>query len=668
MPTKRRKPPAPIDWEASLSPEGDDLSGEDEDAEAPPSTVAATLEATPELLDDATLEQRTALLPANPGVYLMRDARGVILYVGKAQNLRIRVRSYFRPGGDGRAFVEYLQRQIHTVDFIVTDTEKEALLLENTLIKKHRPRYNIRLRDDKTYVSLRLDPAAEWPRLHRIRRRRAGDKALYFGPYASSSSVKETMRFLQRLFPIRSCPDTVLHNRSRPCILHQIGRCAAPCVGKADAAEYRRHVEATVLFLKGRRDEVLRLLEERMMEFSETLEFEKAALVRDRLRAIRRTVEQEKVQSHRAFDRDVVALHRSRGWMLFTVLYFRAGRLEDTRHSSFKDHGQDDRDVMESFLLQHYDSSRAVPRDVLTSHPPADPATVAALLAELRGGPVRLKTPERGDKRRVIELALANGSETLDRLLAGEKTRDAILDDLQRALSLPRLPRRIECFDISNFQGSFPVASMTCFIEGEPSKADYRHFKIKAVEGQDDFAMMREVVRRRYARVLAEGGELPDLVVIDGGKGQLNAACEALREAGALGRFPVIGLAKSRILASSRGTTVAPRSEERVFLPGRKNPVFFTRANPALFLLMRIRDEAHRFGVTFHRKQRSMASLKTGLEGIAGLGPVRQRKLLKHFGSVARIRAASLGDLAAAPGMTVKLASAVAEAMARAAN
>lgn len=638
------------DWDARLSPEGDDdfADREDERLETLPLPIVHG--------SDSTLEERVAMLPVSPGVYLMRDKAGRVIYVGKAANLRSRVRSYFREGGDGRPFLVYLQRQIADVEFVVTHTEKEALLLENTLIKKLRPRYNIRLRDDKTYISLRLDITHEWPRVHRVRRRRVGDKALYFGPYASSSSVKETLRFLQKLFPIRSCPDTVLTNRTRPCLLHQIGRCSAPCVGLADRAQYDAYVEGTKLFLRGKRDEVLTLLRTTMETYAENLEFERAAMVRDRLRALERTVETEKVHSHRVFDRDVVSLNRSRGMMMLTVMYFRRGRLDETRHFDFRDLNAEEGEIIGAFLGQHYAGSRPVPRDILLSTIPADREVLERALADIREGPVRLVVPERGEKRRLIEMALENGREMLDRVLAGERTRGAVLEDLQKALDLPALPRRIECFDISNFQGSFPVGAMTCMIDGEPDKSQYRKFTIKTVVGQDDFAMMHEVVSRRYARATTDSADLPDLIVIDGGKGQLGAACDALEKLGLLGRIPVAGLAKARVLPSSRGTSVVQHSEERVFLPGRKNPVVLNRANPALFLLMRIRDEAHRFGVTFHRHRRGKSAFLTGIEGIPGLGPTRRKTLIKHFGSVVRLRAASLDEIAAVPGIPRKVA------------
>lgn len=596
-------------------------------------------------------------VPPRPGVYIMKDAKQKAIYIGKAMNLRTRVRSYFRESGDQRVNVQFLRDRIDDVETIVTDTEKEALLLENILIKKHQPRYNIRLRDDKTYISLRLDTTHEWPRVHRIRKKRPGDKALYFGPFSSSAAVKETLRFIQKLFPLRSCPDHVLRNRSRPCVLHQIGRCSAPCVGLVTREKYDEYVRETILFLNGRRDEVTGLLQAKMWEYSEQLAFEKAAIVRDRIAAIEETVEREKVASHRAFNRDVIGLARQQARMVFMVMRFRAGSMEGARAYEFRDHGLDDAEVIEAFIGQYYDNGHDVPRDVLLPVAPANIEILRSGLAELRGGPVRIAAPQRGEKLRLVQLATSNARLDLERRLAGQKSREQVLADLQRGLHLPREPRRIECFDISNIQGTFTVASMTCFIDGEPDKSLYRHFRIKTVAGQDDFASMREVLTRRYAKLLKDNAELPDLIVIDGGKGQLNVAVEVLRELSLLGKVPVCGLAKSRLRASKQGVRVKQRTEERVFLPNRKLPILFDQGDPALFILTRIRDEAHRFGITYHRKLRSRASLRTGLEDLPGIGPKRRRALIAHFGSMTRLRAATPEEIAQVKGITPKPAA-----------
>ncbi len=608
------------------------------------------------MTDTAITEEFLAGLPTSPGVYLMMDRAGKPVYIGKAVSLRQRVRSYFNQSGDERFFVRYLRDRVASIETIITDTEKEALLLENTLIKKHKPRYNIRLRDDKTYISLRFDTTHEWPRIHRVRKRRRGDRALYFGPYSSSKSVNETMSFLQRLFPIRSCTDHELETRARPCILHQIDRCSAPCVGRVDRETYAEYVRKSLLFLSGRKPEVIGLLSEKMAEYSEALRFEKAALVRDRLEAVRRTVEEEKVHSHRAFDRDVVAMLRGAGRAVFGVLEFRGGRMQDSRTFDVRDTGVEDASLAEEFLSQYYDTTRPVPRDVLVSHEPANRELLERTLAEQREGPVRLRVPKRGGKRRLMEMARQNAEAALERLVAGKKTVDATLENLRASLKLPSLPRHIECFDISTFQGSFSVGSMTCFRDGESDKSGWRRFRIRTIDGQNDFAMMREVLSRRY-RKAAEGEESPpDLIVIDGGVGQLNIAVEVLKELKLFGRVPVAGLAKARTKRAGEETF---RTEERVFLPGRKNPVTFNRADPALHLLERIRDETHRFGVTYHRLLRTKSALRTGLEEIPGVGPKRRNLLLKHFGSLGAIRAADVESLASVPGIPPETAETI---------
>lgn len=598
-------------------------------------------------------EEFLARLPTGPGVYLMKDADGRILYVGKAINLRSRVRSYFREGGDGRFLVPFLRRRVEAVETILTESEKEALLLENTLIKKHKPRFNIRLRDDKTYISLRLDTTHKWPRLHRVRKRRPGDKALYFGPYHSSHSVTQTIRFLQRLFPIRSCSDHELETRTRPCILHQIDRCSAPCVDRVSKEEYDGYVEQTLRFLRGRRDEVLPLLREKMEQYSEELQFEKAALVRDRIRALDETVEGQ-VHRHRAFDRDVIAHERAGGRIVFAVLHFRGGRLDDSSTFTIKDIDLDEPELLEGFLSQHYDTTRDVPRDILVPARPANEEFLRETLVQQRDGAVRLHAPQRGEKRRLIELARQNAAAQLERVLTGQKTVEDILANLQSALHLSHPPRVVHCFDISTFQGAHSVGSMVCFRDGEPDKSSYRRFRIKGIEEQNDFAMMQEMLRRQYVRVQRNEEDPPDLALIDGGIGQLNAAVEVLRDLGLLERIPVAGLAKSRLkLGPGPNRREGKlRTEERIFLPGRKNPVTFRRNDPALHLLQRVRDETHRFGVAYHRLLRNRAALRTGLEDIPGIGPKRRELLLKRFGTLARIKAASLEDLLAVEGIS----------------
>lgn len=598
--------------------------------------------------------------PTAPGVYLMRDKAGKVIYVGKAKNLRARLRSYFRDSGDDRPQIQFLRRRIAAVETIVTTTEKEALLLENTLIKEHRPRYNIQLRDDKTYISLRLDLGHEWPRLHRIRKRLPGDsKATYFGPFASSQAVRETLRFLLTHFPLRSCSDHVLANRRRPCLLYQIGRCCAPCVKPVDRDEYKSLVDATILFLKGRREDVLRLLREKMEEYSESMQFEKAAALRDRIAAVEETLEGEKVVSHRVFDRDVVALARDQGRLVFAVLVFRQGKLTDSHTFDARDLDLDDGELLDQFVSQYYDGSRVVPRDVLLSAAPAEIELVESALSAQREGPVRVHVPQRGNKRRLVEMAGQNARAQLERILAGRRSEEQVLDALRERLGLASIPRHIECFDISNIQGSMAVGSMVCFRDGQPEKSDYRHFVIRTVEGANDFAMMREVLERRYKRMVDEDRPMPDLVLIDGGKGQLGVARIVFEDLGLTDRVPLAAIAKSKLKPALRRAAPKIRTEERIFLPGRKNPVLFRRGDPALYLLQRVRDEAHRFGITFHRKLRRKSNLRSVLDTLPGIGKTRRQALLRHFGSVARLREAPLEAIKSVPRMPEAVAETV---------
>lgn len=580
----------------------------------------------------------------------MKDAKETIIYVGKAKSLRSRVRSYFREGGDGRFSVPFLRGKAESIETIVTDTEKEALLLENTLIKKHKPRYNIRLRDDKTYLSLRFQLNHKWPRVHPTRKRRRGDKALFFGPYSSSKSLKETLRFLQRLFPIRSCSDRELESRVRPCMLHQIERCCAPCVKKVDENVYQEYVDQSLLFLKGKKEDVLKLLQDKMMEYSEAMEFEKAALVRDQINRLKLTVEEQKAHSHRAFNRDVIAFERDGGKIVFAVLNYKQGQLVNSSSFTVRDTNLEDAAILEGFLSQYYDTTREVPLDILVSVPVDNEEFVTSILQEQRDGPVHLRVPQRGEKKRLLELAHKNAKATLDRVLAGQKTIQETLGNLQKSLGLPRLPKHIECFDISNFQGSYPVGSMVCFKDGEPYKSGYKRFRIKTVEGQNDFAMMDEVLTRKYTRVLNGEEDPPDLVVIDGGIAQLNVAVEVLKKLNLYGKIPVVGMAKSRRKGRSHTPYTEKKvTEERIFLPGRKNPITFRRADPALRLLEQVRDETHRFAVKYHRLLRDKQNLKTGLEDIPGLGSKRLNILMEHFVHMQNIKEATWEELQRVP-------------------
>ncbi len=585
--------------------------------------------------------------PTAPGVYIMKGEDDGVLYVGKAKSLRARLRSYFSAAGDGRAHIRFLVSRVRRIDTIVTDTEKEALLLENTLIKKHRPRYNIDLRDDKTYVSLRLDPREEFPTLQIVRRVRR-DGALYFGPYASSSAVRETLKEIYRIFPLRHYPMQTCRRRGRPCLFHQIGQCSAPCHGKIDVAGYAQLVRGVVAFLSGREGEVIALLRERMTQAAAQMRYEEAARLRDQIRAVEQTTERQKVAEAGGGDQDIVGLHREGGEVEIAVLFIREGKLIDRRTFALEWRMDEDA-LLSSFLRQFYGRDVVLPDQLLLPFLPEDAELIAEWLCERRGKKVAVVAPQRGARAQLVEMAAGNAREAFRERGSRREARQGILEEIRQRLHLSRLPRRIECFDISNVQGSYGVGSMAVLVDGEAAKEAYRHYRIRTVEGADDYASLYEVLKRRLGRGASEG-ELPDCILIDGGKGQLSVLVTVLDELGLSGRIDAVGIAKSRIRANVRGKAVE-RSEERFFLPGRKNPVVLRAGSPALFMLERLRDEAHRFAVTYHRKVRGKEALASALEEIEGVGPGRRRALLKHFGSLKRIREATLEELVNAPGV-----------------
>ena len=582
----------------------------------------------------------------------MRDAEGEVLYVGKAKNLRARLRSYFSAQGDGRAHVRFLMARIAGLETLVTDTEKEALILENTLIKQHRPRYNFDLRDDKSYVSLRLDRNDEFPALEVVRQVKR-DGALYFGPYTSSGAVRETLKLIYRIFPLRHYPVATCRRRGRPCLYHQLGQCCAPCHGKISAEDYRQLVDGVVALLSGHEDVVMKELRQQMQQASQELRFEEAARLRDQVVAIEKTVERQKVVVADGDDRDVFGIFREGGSVEIAVIYVRSGKV--TGRSTFGLEWQAlEEELLSDFLREFYAREVMVPQRILLPFFPEGQAALQEWLAERRGRKVELLTPQRGEALRLVEMAAQNAREARRERGQRIRERQELLRSIASRLQLPKFPRRIECFDISNVQGQQSVGSMVVLIDGEPQSGAYQRFRIRTVEGADDYASMREVLLRRLERGQREQ-ELPDMILIDGGKGQLGVVVEVLRELGLQGQIGLAGIAKSRVHRNVRGKAVE-RSEERFFLPGRKNPVVLRGGSPELFLLERLRDEAHRFAITYHRQLRRKATLKSGLEEIPGIGPGRRKALLKYFGSLKKVRAASLDELMAMPGLPERVA------------
>jgi len=599
-------------------------------------------------------EAKLGLLPTTPGVYLFKDSKGAIIYVGKAKNLRARVRQYAR-GGDGRAQIRFLLAQLADVEVLMTSSEKEALLLENTLIKQHWPRYNIRLKDDKSYWHVKVTTHEPWPRIF-LTRQILKDGSKYLGPFHSSTAVQETVELIRKVFPLRTCSDTVFRNRTRPCLEYQMHRCLGPCTLPVDPEEYRRHLKNALLLLEGKNTELVTQLTVRMHTAAEALHFEEAAKLRDQLRAITQTGEKQQVATPLGYDQDIFGLYREGGSIEVQVLFVRAGKLVGGQSYSFDDHEFPDEEVLSELLPQFYQGERFIPDELILPLPLEDASVREELLSERKGKKVSLLCPQRGDKVRLVDMAHENARHSFTEKRRGEEQKAKTVETLRRALHLRNAPKRIECFDISNIQGNLAVGSMVVFDEGEPDKNRYRRFRIKTVEGADDFAMMYEVLTRRYTRALAEH-DLPDLLMVDGGKGQLGVAVAIFQELG-ITEVDVIGLAKMRTERDPFAEEVA-HSAERVFLPGRKNPVVLLSNSTALFLLQRLRDEAHRFAITYHRQLRAKERLGSPLDTIPGVGPSRRKALLRHFGSLTRVRMATLEELLHVAGITQATAEAI---------
>jgi len=587
-------------------------------------------------------------LPARPGVYLMKNAQGQVIYVGKAKSLRSRVRSYFRQVDSKDPKTRLLVSRIRGIDFLVTDTEKEALIAENNLIKEHKPRYNVQLRDDKNYLCLKLTVSEKFPRMILVRRI-LQDGGLYFGPFDSARSVRDTLRLINRTFPLRSCTGVQFARRTRPCVQHQIGRCRAPCSGLISPEDYARIVQDVRLFLEGRDTDLIASLTERMQRLSEAMEFEEAARLRDRIQAVRRTLEKQKAVSPGLEDRDVVNLYREGGLVTVAVIFVRKGKIVGARDYGFSGLELPDREIVDSFVKQFYASEKVIPDELLVPSLPEEHEAVADLLRDLAGHPVRLLSPVRGDKARLLEMA---GENARARFRSRRERTDDLADALEeiaRKLRLEGPPEIIDCFDISNISGTLAVGSKVRFRGGEPDKSGYRRFRIRTVHGPDDYAMMREVLGRWVEQVRREG-EYPNLVLVDGGRGQLGVASRV---------FGDLDYVSSALASIAKGG--GAHETDHFYLPERKNPVLFKRNSSALFLLQRVRDEAHRFGIEYHRKLRRRRGLSSVLDSIPGVGPKRKAALVKAFGSLERLRRASEEQIAQVRGIPETLARSIRE-------
>ena len=616
-----------------------------------------------EILISNHLHTQLNTFPRKPGVYIMRDANGKVIYVGKAVSLRDRVRSYFHASAWENPKVRALVSEIADLDFIVTDSELEALILEANLIKEHRPRYNVRLKDDKRYPYIKITWAEPFPKVL-ITRRMEQDGSRYFGPFTSSQAVHQTLDLLRKSFPYLTCNREITGHDPRPCLYYDIKLCLGPCIGAVTQEEYRAMIKSLTRFLEGHSEEVIADLQTRMTSAAEALDFEQAALLRDQLQAVQRVVEKQKIVSGTGADQDVVAFAREGSDACVQVFFIRAGKLLGREYFVLEGtQDEDAREVMAAFLKQFYEEAAYIPPEVILPEQIEEALIIEQWLKQKRGDTVTLTVPRRGQKRELVALATQNAAETLASLRAQWRAdshkQEQALAEIQEALNLPRPPTRIECYDISTLQGVETVGSMVVFEHGVPRKSGYRRFVVRNVAGQDDYASMREVLERRFRRwQTATSGELlgsrdvkgwaqlPDLLIVDGGKGQLGVAVEVLQAFDLLEQVPVAALAKER---------------EEIFLPGNPEPVILPPRSQGLFLVQRVRDEAHRFAVTHHETRRRKAGLASQLDTIPGVGPARRKALLKAFGSIEAIRAASVEEIAAVPGIPKAVALTIKE-------
>ena len=609
-------------------------------------------------MPDANIEEILRNLPARPGVYLHKNAQDKVIYVGKAVNLRSRVRSYFHKSAQEHPKTRRLVEEIADIDFIVADSELEALLLENTLIKQHQPRFNVRLKDDKRYPYIKVHWQDPFPRVTTTRRLQ-NDGARYYGPYTAAWAAYQTLDLVRKIFPYLTCTRNITGRDERACLYYHIGRCAAPCIGVVDQAGYRQIIDNLCDFLNGDIEPVVADLRRQMDEAAENLDFEKAAQLRDQIKAIDQVVEKQKVVNAGTLDEDVIAFARADGDACVQVFFIRGGKLVGRDYFVLEGTADEaDPEIMTSFLKQFYDQAVNIPPKILLPQEVDELMIIRDWLKSKRGAKVTMKVPRRGKQKELLKMATQNAAETLNHLQArwsaDESKQTEALTQLQQALDLPDPPLRIECYDISTLQGTHTVGSMVVFAKGVPRKSDYRRFKIQSVKGQDDYSSMQEMLRRRFKRMSDEGYRnpaatkkenawalIPNLVIIDGGKGQLNAALEVLDEFELRDAVPIVGLAKR---------------EEELFLPGQSESIRLEPNSPGLFLIQRIRDEAHRFGVTYHRKLRGQSAIRSSLDGVEGIGPKRRQALLKKFGSIDAIRRATVEELAAVPGMNRRVA------------
>jgi excinuclease ABC subunit C len=599
------------------------------------------------------LEAQLRALPAKPGVYLFKGKEGKVIYVGKAANLKSRVKSYFGSPSNLPSKTQQLVSNIRDLEFVITNSEQEALILECDTIKKYAPKFNASLKDNKTFPYLKIDIKEDWPGVY-ITRRVQKDGARYFGPFASAGAVRKTLRLIKKIFPYRSCTKRIDGKDKRPCLDYYIHQCLGPCVGAVERNEYRDVINQVILFLQGKQELILRELDAKMKAAAQQLQFEKAASLRDQIDAIENVIEGQRIATTLQGEKDVIGLAQNERLASVELFRVRNNKLIGQDHFIMEGtQGESPGQIMTSFVKQYYASASYVPSRILLQYPVDELAVLSQWLSQQRGSKVELQVPQRGAKKKLVETVAENAARGLELAQLKEMKAEVIssgLQELKDRLHLPRMPRRIECYDVSNIQGTLAVASMVVLEKGWPKPAHYRRFRIRTVAGADDYAMIQETLRRRFKRgETGEGvwGITPDLVLIDGGRGQLNAALEVTQESG-VASVPTASLAKEN---------------EEVFIPGAAQPIRIPRDSPALHILQRARDEAHRFAISYHQKLRRKGFITSALDNVPGIGPKRRRALLKKFGSVKAIREAPLEELGQTEGITLALAKKVKEGL-----
>jgi excinuclease ABC subunit C len=602
---------------------------------------------------ETDIQLKLSRVSNEPGVYLMKDAAGKVIYIGKARNLKKRLASYFKNSGQLDIKVSILVNKIIDFETVITSTEKEALILESNLIKRHKPRYNVILKDDKRYPSLRIDLNEKYPNFS-IVRKIGLDDATYFGPFASASAVRETLRTINKTFKLRKCKARDFRNRTRPCLHCQMEGCLAPCCLDVDSAVYQEQVNEAIMFLRGRTPDLIRKVKKQMAASARAQEFERAARLRDKIYSLERTIEKQIAVTTDFKDRDVFGMARGTECSVVTVLSVRGGFLTGTRHYDFSEVISTGPEMIAAFIRQYYERHTFIPDELLVSTNPADAALTEEWLHSVKKRKVKILRPQRGEKIRLVNLADHNAQNELTNLIASRSAEMDLLLRLQKKLKLNKLPARIECFDNSNISGTEPVAAMAVFENARVKKALYRKYRIRTVNGHDDYAYMKEVLQRRFGKGEASK-PLPDLLMVDGGKGQLNIALAVIKDLDIGGAFDIIGIAKKD---ETKGET-----RDKIFKPARANPLGFGREGDLLLFLQRIRDEAHRFAIAYHRKRRRKRSLQSSLDSIPGVGKKRKAILLQHFRSIKNIRAADLEQICALPGFNRKVAESVQKAL-----